>query len=96
MCYYCVIIKTLKELTMKIEILSTGDEIRTGAVIEGNRITLHFIDQERGDDALDQAGEIDDPGAPSAFANDPGGNGGGGGGCFINTIHLNKRINLFY
>ena len=64
----------------------------TGAEINGNVITLHFVDGLRGDDDLDDTnGTIVEPGGP-AFASDSsddgtGGGGGGGssGGCFIAT-----------
>ena len=59
----------------------------TGAVINGNEITLHFVDGDRGDDDLTANGTIVEPGGP-AFASTStggGGGGGGGGGCFIAT-----------
>lgn len=64
----------------------------TGAMINGNVITLYFIDGQRGDADLDGTnGVIEDPGAPavantdsSAAAADSGG--GGGGGCFITSL----------
>ena len=37
----------------------------TGAVIDGNVITLHFVDGQRGDDDLTANGVIVDPGAPA-------------------------------
>ena len=40
----------------------------TGAEINGNVITLHFVDGRRGDDDLTANGIIVDPGAPSSFA----------------------------
>jgi hypothetical protein len=42
---------------------------RTGAVINGNEITLYFIDGERGDDDLLKDGIITDPGAPAVTPN---------------------------
>ena len=68
---------------------------QTGAVINGNVITLYFVDSLRGDDDLIANGTITDIGGPGT-ALDPngtayGGNavvsssGGGGGGCFIYT-----------
>ncbi|NNE68926.1 MAG: tandem-95 repeat protein [Rhodothermales bacterium] len=42
---------------------------RTGAVIVGNEITLHFVDGERGDDDLTKDGVITDPGAPAVTPN---------------------------
>ncbi len=56
----------------------------TGAEFNGNVITLHFVDGERGDDDLDATnGIIIDLGGPAIV----GGVGGGGsnGGCFIAT-----------
>lgn len=38
---------------------------QTGAVIEGNRITLHFVDGQRGDGDLLADGRIQDPGGPA-------------------------------
>ncbi len=69
---------------------------RTGAEIDGNRITLHFVDGQRGDDDLAANGIITDIGGPgvtvvgpSAENNDPpqsaDSTAGGGGGCFIET-----------
>ena len=62
----------------------------TGAVINGNEITLHFVDGDRGDDDLTANGTIVDaggPGSPQASSGGGGGGGGGssGGGCFIAT-----------
>jgi hypothetical protein len=39
----------------------------TGAEINGNVITLHFVDGQRGDDDLAANGVIVDPGGPSGF-----------------------------
>ncbi len=58
----------------------------TGAEIDGNIVTLHFVDGKRGDDVLLQDGMIIDVGAPgiSAGGSKSGSSGGsGGGGCFI-------------
>ncbi|MCA9898446.1 MAG: DUF11 domain-containing protein [Ardenticatenaceae bacterium] len=41
----------------------------TGAQINGNVVTLHFVDGQRGDDDLTANGTIVDPGGPSGFAN---------------------------
>jgi Bacterial Ig domain len=41
----------------------------TGAVIQGNTITLHFVDGKRGDDDLVANGVIVDPGAPGVIPN---------------------------
>ena len=64
----------------------------TGAIINNNEITLHFIDGKRGDSDLDDTnGTIVDPGGPGVIADsdtpDTASNeGGGGGGCFITTL----------
>lgn len=39
----------------------------TGAVIDGNVITLHLVDGDRGDDDLTANGTINDPGGPAYF-----------------------------
>lgn len=68
---------------------------QTGALIDGNVITLHFVDGLRGDDDLTINGTISDIGAPGLFI-DSGdssnsgsqvvtSSGGGGGGCFISS-----------
>jgi hypothetical protein len=58
----------------------------TGAEINGNVITLHFVDGERGDDVLAQDGMIVDQGGPGVVVGGgSSGGGGGGGGCFIAT-----------
>jgi hypothetical protein len=65
---------------------------QTGAMINGNIITLHFIDGIRGDDDLTANGTINDIGGPGIILTDSNGDdkspadnssGGGGGGCFI-------------
>jgi len=43
------------------------DNDGTGAVIEGNRITLHLVDGQRGDNDLLCNGVIMDPGAPALY-----------------------------
>jgi hypothetical protein len=74
------------------------DATKTGAVINGNVITLHFVDGKRGDDDLTANGTIEDVGGPAkTMAITPGGgdtggtsssgSSGGGGGCFISTIN---------
>ena len=63
----------------------------TGAVINGNIVTLYFLDGERGDDDLQRNGVILDPGAPgfSVMATEADAavpdseSGGGGGGCSL-------------
>ena len=75
------------------------DDGQTGAAINGNIITLYFIDAERGDDVLTPDGKIIDEGGPvyataasssadtsSGDSPDSSGGGGGGGGCFITTF----------
>jgi predicted phosphodiesterase len=57
------------------EFLNDGS---TGAEIDENLITLHFIDGDRGDDDLVNDGTIVDVGGPSIIA--ASGSGGGGGG----------------
>ena len=54
----------------------------TGAEINGNLVTLHFVDGQRGDSDLAVNGVIVDPGAPAQNANISGSS-GGGGGCSI-------------
>jgi len=64
---------------------------QTGAEINGNVITLHFVDGIRGDDDLAVNGTIIDAGGPGAATQGSGGGGGGGssgGGCFIGTAAL--------
>ena len=41
------------------------DDRTTGAEFDGNVITLHFVDGERGDHDLTADGIIDDPGGPA-------------------------------
>jgi Putative metal-binding motif/FG-GAP-like repeat len=53
----------------------------TGAEINGNIITLHFVDGKRGDSDLDTNGTIVDPGGPSIVDTSD-----GGGGCFIENV----------
>ena len=62
---------------------------QTGAEIDGNIITLHFIDGKRGDDILVPDGMIVDIGAPGVSASNSNGastSSGGGGGCFISIV----------
>ena len=63
-----------------------GTATETGAEIDGNMITLHFVDGQRGDDIPLQDGRIIDQGGPGVSVSDSDGSsssGGGGGGCFI-------------
>ncbi|MBW1894805.1 MAG: hypothetical protein JRI91_14075 [Deltaproteobacteria bacterium] len=63
----------------------------TGAEINGNVITLHFVDGDRGDDDLTANGIIVDDGGPGfsnvdvVHAAEPGESQGATGGCFIGT-----------
>jgi hypothetical protein len=52
----------------------------TGAEFNGNVITLHFVDGERGDHDLDANGIIDDPGGPALVVGSS-----SNSGCFIAT-----------
>jgi hypothetical protein len=54
----------------------------TGAEINGNLVTLHFVDGQRGDSDLEVNGAILDPGAPAQKASISGSS-GGGGGCSV-------------
>ena len=61
----------------------------TGAEINGNVITLHFIDALRGDDELAQDSMVIDLGAPgfdTPVDDGDANGGGGGGGCFIDNF----------
>ena len=77
----------------------------TGAVIEGESITLYFRDGLRGDDDLSENGVISDPGGPAVLAivtppdstpntidtTSPDSSGGGGNGCFIDSIFKHQN-----
>ena len=65
----------------------------TGAEIDGNIITLHFVDGERGDDDLSANGKIEDDGGPgfsdipvTPDADGSGDSQGASGGCFISEL----------
>jgi hypothetical protein len=61
----------------------------TGAQIAADKITLKFINGDRGDDDLDGTNSfIIDAGGPGNINTQPppSGDGGGGGGCFIATV----------
>jgi hypothetical protein len=60
----------------------------TGAEINGNVITLHFMDALRGDDELAQDSQVIDLGGPGfAVTDDDSKDGGGGGdGCFVDSL----------
>jgi len=59
----------------------------TGAEIDGNVITLHFVDGGRGDQDGAADGVITDPGTPGVaiHAEEDDDSGSSGGGCFITT-----------
>ena len=70
------------------------DDGQTGAKINGNVITLHFVDGKKGDDDLKADGIIIDVGGPGVLVSlgddgtpvaDTSSSSGGGGGCFIAT-----------
>jgi hypothetical protein len=66
----------------------------TGAEIDGNVITLHFVDGDEGDDDLPQNGTIVDAGGPmldSGTAPDSGDYGPTGGGCFVGSLTEGRR-----
>jgi len=64
----------------------------TGAEINGNIITLHFVDGDRGDDDLSANGKIVDDGGPGLsnvdVVNEAGSDESQGatGGCFVSTV----------
>jgi hypothetical protein len=71
---------------------------QTGAIINGNIITLHLIDGIRGDDDLTANGTVIDIGGPGIFrqntgsASQVGSSSGGGGGCFIYSLMAPKKV----
>ena len=58
---------------------------QTGAEINGNNITLYFIDGQRGDDDITANGIIIDQGGPGTYSSSSGSppDSGSGGGCFV-------------
>ena len=64
---------------------------QTGAEINGNVITLHFVDGIRGDDDLTVDGTIIDAGGPGVLSQSSGG-GSSGGGCFIDTAAYDSSL----
>ena len=71
---------------------------RTGAVIQGNVVTLYFVDGERGDSDLAINGLIVDPGAPgvsTAPSSADGSISSGGGGCSISGQAVLPRAVFF-
>ena len=72
------------------------DDGQTGADIDGDVITLHFVDGLKGDDDLTADGTVIDIGGPGVsftplHPDDGGGGGGGGGGCLITTAAYGFR-----
>ncbi|MEA2095975.1 MAG: choice-of-anchor U domain-containing protein, partial [Candidatus Cloacimonadota bacterium] len=61
----------------------------TGAKINGNKITLQFIDGQRGDDDITANGIIIDQGGPGTYSSSGGSppDHGSGGGCFIRAAY---------
>jgi hypothetical protein len=55
------------------------EKTETGAVIDGNKITLYFVDGDRGDDDLQANGTIMDQGGPGSEEKKK-------AGCFISTM----------
>ncbi len=62
---------------------------QTGAEINGNKVTLHFIDGQRGDDDITADGIIIDQGGPGTYSSSSGSppDNGSGGGCFIRAAY---------
>ena len=59
----------------------------TGAEIDGNVVTLHFVDGDEGDDILTADGMIIDAGGPMLDDVSPeSGDYGPGGGCFVTSL----------
>ncbi|MFC1772590.1 peptidylprolyl isomerase [Pseudomonadota bacterium] len=56
---------------------------QTGAEINGNSITLHFVDGGRGDADFLPNGRIFDPGGPATIPAASGSSSSGGGGCSV-------------
>ncbi len=63
----------------------------TGAVINGNVVTLHFVDGQRGDADLTANGIIADPGGPATAIANANLTAGGGGGCSVANQHVSVR-----
>jgi PKD repeat protein len=62
---------------------------QTGAEINGNKIILHFIDGQRGDDDIISDGVIIDQGGPGTDSSISGGSSddASGGGCFVRAAY---------
>ena len=58
----------------------------TGAEFNGNIITLHFVDGQRGDDDTAADGSISDDGAPGESSSS-GWSYSSGDSCFIGVLH---------
>ena len=55
----------------------------TGAEVNGNEVSLHYVDGLRGDSDLEVNGVIVDPGTPALKSSNSAASGGGGSGCSI-------------
>ena len=66
----------------------------TGAEINGNEITLHLVDGDRGDDDLSANGSVLDDGGPVVAVSDDatGGGSGSSSGCFISTAQASGSL----
>ncbi|NOY17310.1 MAG: choice-of-anchor D domain-containing protein [Gammaproteobacteria bacterium] len=64
----------------------------TGAELLGDRIVLHYVDGETGDNDLTQDGRIMDPGGPAILALNSSSSGGGGGGCSLSAPKQNRGL----
>jgi hypothetical protein len=60
---------------------------QTGAVINGNIITLYFIDGRRGDDDITANGIIIDQGGAGTYSSSSPPDDGSGGGCFVRAAY---------
>jgi len=62
---------------------------QTGAEINGNKIILHFVDGQRGDDDITADGIIIDQGGPGTDSSISGGlpDNSSGGGCFVRAAY---------
>ena len=66
----------------------------TGAEINGNVVTLHFVDGQRGDDDLTANGTIIDQGGPGITSTSTTSSAGGNSGCFIDTAAYGSPMAL--
>ncbi len=62
---------------------------QTGVEINGNKITMYFIDGQRGDDDITADGIIIDQGGPGIYSSSSGGptDDASGGGCFVRSAY---------